>query len=136
MKMPNVTKLLNNKLLQQGAGAYMHLSIQSAQTGTPVMQIVENIANAAITNPHIPSFQAVLDDLTKGWAKPLMIQLVKLYGVGYLAKETKLSTKWGNLLTNFAKNAAKGAAITSVVTQATIHGSGELTVGNPILEYM
>jgi hypothetical protein len=123
MKMPNVTKILNNKMIQTLGGAYFNIAAQAAQSGLTSMQVLENIINGATTTPHIPSLPHVLNDLTGGMSRPILEQFLKMYLIGWGLKETGISPKWGNLAKNFAKNAAKGVAIASIITHATIWNS-------------
>ena len=123
MKLPDVTKILNNKTLQEVAGVYIQLNSQAAQSGLSTTQVAEAIFNGALTTPHIPNLQHVMNDLTGGLTSLQLKQYIKLYLVGEAAKMIGIGAKYGNLASNFAKNAAKGAVIASLVTHATIWNS-------------
>ena len=123
MKMPDVTKILNNTTLQQVAGVYIQLNSQAVQSGLSTTQVAEAIFNGALTTPHIPNLQHVLNDLTGGLTSMQLKQYIKLYLVGEGLKMVGVGAKYGNLASNFAKNAAKGAVIASLVTHATIWNS-------------
>lgn len=124
-------------------GAYGTLKLQGEHQGVGTFEMVTEIFNAAISDPHFPDIENVILDLTQSVASPVFMGAVKAGFIGYVLKELGLHpglNKLGNILYKGGFAAAEGSVIMTLIARSTIWHSpkgetGSIKTSKGIMQY-
>lgn len=125
MNTGKILNAVNNKTLQKAAGAYIYFDSIGKTTGlSGGVEVLEAIVREGLSRPHVPNLNNVMSDLIRGGIGHQQLQqYLKVFLLGEGLKIVGIGSKYGNILSNFAKNAAIGTIMGSVALYSTAWNS-------------
>jgi len=126
LNLNSIVSTLNKPKVGQIIGALASEYKLAQGLGTDFFGLINAQVQAAFKDPHLPSLESVIGELTGGVVAEVFQPAVKLAIVSWILKELNLHpqlTRYAKVGTNLGTNVAIGSALLATISHATIQHS-------------